>query len=828
MIVHAVIALIGSALQAGANVVQNKRKSKRLRDCLEAIVPPLQTIEASESKIPVAHKATLEKLKDIVNDAKALLEKQCKKKYVSQYLTSSSVKQQFADIIEGIQTHMQALNLSVATLHRVDSNARDADDAADVEEMQAEIRKMMQGNQDELRSQLAELDAGQQGRAQEMLEKLTEGQQQLRREISDDLKKIISDIAPARHADSGALPKVDMALDLKSAGGGEDDVLGAGGFGEVTKMRWVPGGSIDVAVKRILQRKPSRKALEELRREAEAMHAMRHPNVIQLYGASLTPPHVCLVLEFAPHGSLMDLLEQEGAPSGRTKWRERLILASDIVKGLTYLHYRGMLHLDIKSGNVLLFDGKSRHVAKLSDFGLAYIKNETSAGSTVATRTGAGTINWKAPELFRKTGKATKRSDIYSCSCVMFELASGTIPWDGEGPGEIAGMVSVGERPDKPEGCIDAFWDLIEAGWQATPEDRISLADSLEQLEALIKEHGGTDAELTSPPAPKKDPEPEPEPNPDTEPEPEEELDPISEIEPSFCTECGAELEDGDDFCGNCGTKKAFCTECGAEMEGGDDFCGQCGTKKGGPVAPGEIVVEVPQVVAPIVTPPVPQTYTPYSNTGATVQAKPEPMYSDDHEAGNIFRNFAVLHVIFEFVNLIIACTFASEDVDLYSYNLVKIWAGLAAFGATLIMITSGIIAIRPKVFYPDNRKHMIIKGAVLNAVLTLLAFIFSCGFLTMIADWRETCEYWENSPYGYYRSTLAGLKEGCDAARLDAAVGITAFCLVLRILITGTVVRCSLCLPVSYYKPRDGDRDGHSNDRDRENIDLCGCCVVK
>ena len=817
MIVHAVIALIGSALQAGANVVQNKRKSKRLRDCLEAIVPPLQTIEASESKIPVAHKATLEKLKDIVNDAKALLEKQCKRKYVSQYLTSSSVKQHFADIIEGIQTHMQALNLSVATLHRVDSNARDADDAADVEEMQAEIRKLMQGNQDELRSQLAELDAGQQGRAQEMLQKLTEGQQQLRREIADDLKKIISDIAPARHADSGALPTVDMALDLKSAGGGEDDVLGAGGFGEVTKMRWVPGGSIDVAVKRILQRKPSRKALEELRREAEAMHAMRHPNVIQLYGASLTPPHVCLVLEFAPRGSLMDLLEQEGAPSGRTKWRERLILASDIVKGLTYLHYRGMLHLDIKSGNVLLFNGKSRHVAKLSDFGLAYIKNETSAGSTVATRTGAGTINWKAPELFRKTGKATKRSDIYSCSCVMFELASGTIPWDGEGPGEIAGMVSVGERPDKPEGCIDAFWDLIEAGWQATPEDRIALADSLEQLEALIKEHGGTDAELTSPPAPKKDPEPEPEPNPDTEPEPEEELDPISEIEPSFCTECGAELEDGDDFCGHCGTKKAFCTECGAEMEGGDDFCGQCGTKKGGPVAPGEIVVEVPQVVAPIVTPPVPQMHTPYSNTGAysnPVQAKAEPMYSDDHKAGNIFRIFAVLHVIFEFVNLIIACTFASDEglesseYGYEHYNFLIIWAGMAASGAALMMITSVIIAARPEVFYPDNRKHMIIQGAVLNAVSTLFASIFSLGFWCLVLGWkgRHFCEDLENVRNIYARQRYAGMEERCDAARLDAALGITFFCLVLRILITGTVVRCSLCLPVSYYKPRDVD----------------------
>ena len=187
---------------------------------------------------------------------------------------------------------------------------------------------------------------------------------------------------------------------------------------------------------------------------------------------------------------------------------------------------------------------------------------------------------------------------------------------------------------------------------------------------------------------------------------------------------------------------------------------------------------------------------------------KAEPIYSDDHKAGNIFRIFAVLHVIFEFVNLIIACTFASEDVDLHPYHLVKIWAGLAAFGATLIMITSGIIAIRPKVFYPDNRKHMIIQGAVFNAVSTLFASVFSLGFWVLVLGWkgRDFCEDLENVRNIYARQRYAGMEERCDAARLDAALGITFFCLVLRTLITGTVVRCSLCLPVSYYKPRDVD----------------------
>ena len=124
----------------------------------------------------------------------------------------------------------------------------------------------------------------------------------------------------------------------------------------------------------------------------------------------------------------------------------------------------------------------------------------------------------------------------------------------------------------------------------------------------------------------------------------------------------------------------------------------------------------------------------------------------------------------------------------------------MAASGATLIMITSVIIAARPEVFYPDNRKHMIIQGAVLNAVSTLLASIFSLCFWIVIVFWRyDTCEDLDFERY-------AGMEERCDAARLDAALGITFFCLVLRILITGTVVRCSLCLPVSYYKPRDVD----------------------
>ena len=453
----------------------------------------MRTIEKAETS--VAHEETLQKLKDVVEDAKALLTKQCTKSYLSQVMASKAVANEFNDINELLCSHMQALNLSVSVLDSVERrSAGESDAREDLKEMQQEVRNMMQDNQDDLRKQIAEMDAGQQGTAQALLSTISEGHEILRRDISDDIKNLIADMAPAQSADT-SLPHVDMSTDLRSLKDGEteSDVLGAGGFGEVRRMRWMPGSGIEVAVKVLLQRKPSPKALAELRKEAEAMHAMRHPNVIQLYGASLRPPHVCLVLEFAPHGSLEDMLEREGAPTTAKQWRERLTFASEIARGLLYLHSRRVLHLDIKSGNVLLFDGRTQRLAKLADFGLAFIKNESTARGTVATKTSAGTVNWKPPELFRKGGEATQASEIYSYACVLYELASGKIPWEDEGPGQVVGMVIMGDRPDKPSGCIEGFWDLVQLGWAPEPSKRVALVDALSAIDALLQQNASHD-----------------------------------------------------------------------------------------------------------------------------------------------------------------------------------------------------------------------------------------------------------------------------------------------------------------------------------------------
>ena len=272
LVVPIIIQLVSGVLNTRNNVVQNRRKSERLIECLEAILPPLRTIEDAESKNPMAHRETLEKLKKVVEDAKELLEKQGKNRPLSKYLSSSSVKEQFNDITQRLQTHMQALNLSVAVL---DANTMEADDAADRQEL---LEIFMSGH-DQVRRDMSNLGDrlggiildGQDQHAREFLA----GQEQLAEELRQ--LKIAMERPPAPRA-SNSLPHIDWD-ELMPIEGDGNKMLGHGGFGKVTKMHWVTG-DMDVAVKELHDHQPSDEALAELRREAEAMYKMSHPNIL--------------------------------------------------------------------------------------------------------------------------------------------------------------------------------------------------------------------------------------------------------------------------------------------------------------------------------------------------------------------------------------------------------------------------------------------------------------------------------------------------------------------------------------------------------------------
>ena len=501
-LVRGILDKISSCLGCKDNIAQNKRKSKRLLGLLEALMPSLETIKKEEGRM-IAHEETLNKLLEVVKRAEELLDKQkSKESRIKRLLKSEAVKKEFDDIAEGLKGHVLALELSVTVLAGQDASRREEDARKDMNDLKEDLKEdarkdmndlkeelsdMMQNQQEELMEQLNAEGTEERDKAQEMLKNIfAAGNDQLRRDISDDIKQLLS-ISTLESRANVSFPEIDMTNLTPPEDEGRDDViLGSGSFGIVRKMRWIHGGGIDVAVKSLLQRRPNPKALAELKTEATAMHMMRHPNIVQLYGASLTP-EVCLVLELATHGSLADMLEKDGAPTEPSMWMERLTFAVEIAKGLTYLHeVCKVLHRDVKSGNVLLFDGGSGRVAKLSDFGFAFVKADASAQSTLAVdATAGGTINWKAPELFDSKGKHMRPSDVYSFACVQYELASGTVPWAGQGLAQIVGEVIQGRRPDKPDGCDDALWNLIKRGWAQKPEERIKLAELSEQLESI-------------------------------------------------------------------------------------------------------------------------------------------------------------------------------------------------------------------------------------------------------------------------------------------------------------------------------------------------------
>ncbi|KAK9819112.1 hypothetical protein WJX74_003168 [Apatococcus lobatus] len=192
---------------------------------------------------------------------------------------------------------------------------------------------------------------------------------------------------------------------------GSDWRLGTGSYGTV--YRGLMHQSTPVAVKIIREQSQQ----EKLRfvQEISLLKNLRHTNIVQFTGALIDPDQIVLATEFMPRGDLWHALR--GDTQRLFAWSRRgRQVALDIVRGLVYMHSKSVVHLDIKSCNVLLSrDG----VAKVADVGLARLL--TREGAQVSVQ---GTFEWAAPELLM--GQAcTDKADIYSLGVVLWEIITG-------------------------------------------------------------------------------------------------------------------------------------------------------------------------------------------------------------------------------------------------------------------------------------------------------------------------------------------------------------------------------------------------------------------
>jgi serine/threonine protein kinase len=197
------------------------------------------------------------------------------------------------------------------------------------------------------------------------------------------------------------------------------DILGRGGMGVVFKA-FDPELNRFVAIKCLApQLATSATARARFRREAQAAAAVSHEHVVAIHAVSETRGIPYLVMEYIRGVSLQERIERTG-PLGL---KEILRIGSQAARGLAAAHAQGLIHRDIKPGNILLENGIER--VKLTDFGLARAGNEASLTTTGVL---AGTPGYMAPEQAR--GEVLdSRSDLFSLGSVLYTLCTGRPPF---------------------------------------------------------------------------------------------------------------------------------------------------------------------------------------------------------------------------------------------------------------------------------------------------------------------------------------------------------------------------------------------------------------
>src|SRR5438094_2739085 len=202
------------------------------------------------------------------------------------------------------------------------------------------------------------------------------------------------------------------------------DQIGHGGMGVIYRARQRHSRRI-VALKRILGYEDSRETLIRFRREALAAASLDHPNILPIYevGEDDEDGLPFFSMKFAAGGSLRDV-----APALRSEPVRSVALVAKVAHAVQHAHAQGILHRDLKPGNILL-DGRGEPL--VSDFGLA--KWLDTSSHLTRTLTIFGTPGYIAPEQVNgSAGKLAPTSDVYSLGAILFDLLTGRPPFLGE------------------------------------------------------------------------------------------------------------------------------------------------------------------------------------------------------------------------------------------------------------------------------------------------------------------------------------------------------------------------------------------------------------
>ncbi|MFQ5825159.1 MAG: protein kinase, partial [bacterium] len=256
--------------------------------------------------------------------------------------------------------------------------------------------------------------------------------------------------------------------------------LGEGGMGVVYKAR-------DTKLDRFVALKflPPQYTIDSeiqarFKREAKAIAALNHPNIITIYEIAEREGQSYIAMEYVDGESLKDVIAKKELSIDKV-----IEIASQICEGLQAAHQAGIVHRDIKPANILL--EKTGRV-KIVDFGLAKLKDVTRLTKESSTM---GTLSYMSPEQIQ-SAEVDQRSDIFSVGVVLYEMITGQLPFKGD----YEAAVSYSILHEEPEplarykaGISDALQRMVDKALSKDTNTRYqSAADLLADLKGLLKE----------------------------------------------------------------------------------------------------------------------------------------------------------------------------------------------------------------------------------------------------------------------------------------------------------------------------------------------------
>ncbi|MFD5266654.1 protein kinase [Streptomyces sp. NPDC058335] len=239
------------------------------------------------------------------------------------------------------------------------------------------------------------------------------------------------------------------------------DLLGEGGMASV-HLAYDSVLDRQVAVKTLHTELGREQAFRErFRREAQAVAKLTHTNIVSVFDTGeddvdgMTTPYI--VMEYIEGRPLGSVLDEDVRRQGAMPADKALKITADVLAALEISHEMGLVHRDIKPGNVMM---TKRGVVKVMDFGIA---RAMQSGVTSMTQTGmvVGTPQYLSPE--QALGRAVDaRSDLYSVGIMLFQLVTGRLPFDADSPLAIA-YAHVQEEPVAPSSINRALPPAVDA-----------------------------------------------------------------------------------------------------------------------------------------------------------------------------------------------------------------------------------------------------------------------------------------------------------------------------------------------------------------------------